>query len=105
MEWNVFYHNWNSRKIETYNVFHHGGFLKDVEKYLKKCESREEFAEELRRSLLYYFWSKSEWEILVGPWIGSWKDKTEKVDVYQQVMMNWDKFLDYVWKEGGRSND
>lgn len=101
MEWNVFYHNWNSRKIDTYNVFHHAGFLKDVEKYLKKCESREAFAEELRRSLLYYFLSRCEWEVLICPWIDSSKDKPKKVDVYQQVMLNWDKFLDYVWSYKG----
>ena len=63
----------------------------------KKHKTKEAFAEALRRSLMYYFWSKCEWEVLISPWCGSKKNETIKVDVYWQVMNNWDHFLDYVW--------
>ena len=103
MEWYVFYHNFNGRRIEKYNIFEHGGFRKDVVNYLKKYEERVEFAVALKRSLMFYFWSKSEWELLVSPWSGGVKVKAIKIDVYDQVMLNWDVFVDYVWsKKGGK---
>lgn len=45
----------------------------------------------------YYFWSKCEWEIIICPWVGKADDI--KIDVYDQLMLNWDKFVDYVWSE------
>ena len=94
--WNVIYHNINGQRIETFNVFKHGGFIADIEKDLKRCSSKEEFAEPLRRSLFYYFGSKTEWEIIISPWCGGKDCKDVKIDVYRQVMNNWDIFLDYV---------
>lgn len=101
MKWNVFYHNWNSNKIEAFNVFGHSSFKKEVMECLKKYEDRDEFAEQMRRSLFYYFCSKCEWEIVISPWVGGDKNTPEKIDVYRQVMMNWDTFLDYVWQQRG----
>ena len=95
--WNVIYHNMNGQRIETFNVFKHGHFVADVEKALKRCATKEEFAEPLRRSLSYYYWSKSEWEVIVAPWCGGRDTKDIKMDVYWQIMNNWDIFLDYVW--------
>ena len=95
--WNVIYHSVNEDKIKTFNVFNHGGFRENLKKLYKKYPEKEEFAEELRRSLMYYFWCKCEWEIIIGPWCGSRDTKEIKVDVYWQVMNNWEIFLDYVW--------
>ena len=97
MKWVVYYHEFNGDKIKVFNIFDHSGFATDVKKYLKKYEVKEEFAEQLRRSLFYYFCSKCEWEILISAWVGSRDSKPIKVDVYEQVMNNWDVFLDYVW--------
>ena len=97
MKWIVFYHNINADRVETCNVFDHGGFSKEVLAYLKKCKTKEDFAVELRRSLFYYFGSKCEWEILISPWCGSRNQTAIKVDVYHQVMNNWGVFVDYVW--------
>lgn len=63
--WNVIYENINSRSIETFNVFDHGRFVEDIKKHFKTCETKELFADHLRRSVMYYFWSKCEWEVLV----------------------------------------
>lgn len=97
MKWIVFYHNINADRIETFNVFDHAGFSKDVLSHLEKHRTREGFAEALRRSLFYYFGSKCEWEVLISPWVGSRNQTAIKVDVYHQVMNNWDVFVDYVW--------
>lgn len=94
MEWNVIYSNFNSKKIETYNVFKHSGFLNDIVKGAKKCKSKDEFVDYLRTSLLYYYWAKAEWEVVVKSWVGT--DDAKKIDVYYQVMNNWHIFSEYV---------
>ena len=45
---------------------------------------------------MYWFWSKCEHEIIISSW--PYTDKAAaKIDIYQQVMMNWDIFLEYTW--------
>lgn len=126
LEWNVFREDWNSKKIETFNIFNHSRFYEDVKKHLKKCENKEKFAEELRKSLAWCYWSKCEWETVITSFpvritkeeIGrlnkEFKADTEryghepysiwisptvgkKVDIYEQVRLNWGVFVDYVW--------
>lgn len=63
----------------------------------KKYKDKTVFVEELRRSLFYYFCSKCEWEVIIAPWCGGKGTEDIKVDVYWQVMNNWEIFLDYVW--------
>ena len=97
MEWNVYYYNINSKEIKTFNIFNHSSFNQDVEKYLKKYKDKDEFADKLKSSLIYYFWSKAEWEIIISPWCYGGNTEDIKVDVYEQVMNNWDIFVNYVW--------
>lgn len=98
MEWNVFVCNVNKQKIETYNVFEHSSFSEYVSEHLKECKTKEEFAERLKSELRYYFGFKAEWEVLVSPWVGGDREKdTIKIDVFDQVMSNWEIFVDYVW--------
>lgn len=94
MEWNVIRSDFNSRKIETFNIFRHGGFSRDIANEAKKCKSKDEFLKRLRGSLMYYFWCKCEWEVIVGDLIDG--DAKRKIDVYWQVMNNWHIFSEYV---------
>ena len=99
LSWLVWYYNFNAQKIEQYDVFRHGGFLRECRDAAGKYgEDRAAFEEEIRRSLLYYYWSKCEWEIILSGWPPS-RDGQEarKVDVYSQVMINRELFMDYVW--------
>ena len=50
--------------------------------------------------LLYYFWAKSEWEIIISAWIRADVTKPIKIDVFDQVMMNWEQFCKYTWDHG-----
>lgn len=137
--WNVYYGNFNKREIQTFNVFNHGAFYDSCVKAKKKFkEDREGFAEEVRSSLMYYFWSKCEWEIVLTHWpdgelyqlqqdttLGTLRELFDygdtyewmrperevtikvypkdyvkqplKIDVYEQVMNNWDIFIEYLW--------
>lgn len=85
--------------ITTFNVFDHCGFYEEVKKFLRQCKDRASFAEEVKRSLKYYFWSKCEWEIIIGPWSGGRNTEKIKVDVCWQVLNNWDHFVDYLWSK------
>jgi len=97
--WNVIYHDSNAQIITTFNVFDHCGFYEEVKKFLRQCKDRASFAEEVKRSLKYYFWSKCEWEIIIGPWSGGRNTEKIKVDVCWQVLNNWDHFVDYLWSK------
>ena len=100
MKWFVFVESVNRKEIYEMNVFDHGGFTADLEKFLKKRPTREELSEELRHITMYYFWSKCEWEVLLTSWVHGGRDDApeRKIDVYDQLKMNWDHFVDYVWQ-------
>ena len=70
LEWNVYISNFNGKRIEKYNVFDHLGFLDDLKKAARKYRDREreQFEDQMRRDLMYYFWSKCEWEIILSHW-------------------------------------
>ncbi len=95
--WNVICIGDNRQNIEVYNIFEHGRFWNDVKEAAKKYETKREFAEQLRRDLQYYFWSKCEWEMVVNSLFCKSVDEGKKIDVYWQVRNNWDIFVDYTW--------
>ena len=126
LKWNVFYHDINKQKITTFNIFNHWKFSEDVQKSLEKYKNKDEFAEQLRRDLQYYFWSKCEYETVITSWppyidtkeldrlndertehrekylrepfhLNVRLDTGSKIDIYEQVMNNFDIFVDYVW--------
>ena len=96
MKWNVIVEDFNSRKIVLYDIFTHSGFKKDVLDADKKCETNEEFLDKVKDSLSYYFWAKCEYEVFVESLFVSTLDKKRKIDAYEQVMMNWDVFANYL---------
>lgn len=102
-EFKVLVFNINKQKIELYNVFNHYHFNRQVEILLNLKENltREEFSKMLREQAMYYFWSKAEWEVLVTPWCGcrDTEKSTIKIDVYDQLIANWEVFIDYVLGE------
>lgn len=138
MTWNVYNYNFNAHKIETFNIFRHGSFREYAYKALKNCKDKAEFTKAIRGELSYYFWSKSEYGLIVKltkdnkvflyPWCGSSHPEAEKIevtdetnfdwlsfakehidkqrytneakiDIYDQVMFQFDEFINYMWNE------
>ena len=128
LEWNVYYEDINAKTIRPLNVFQHHGFREDVEETMKKSLTYEKFSHEIKRSAQYYFWSKSEYEVVITSWppyieteeellrlINEKANKFllgqstkylnirpvvgEKIDIFDQLMLHWDRFIDYLWKE------
>lgn len=99
LEWNVLYYDINRNEISTYNIFRHSGFNKYVKEAFEKCKTKEEFAEILRRELMYYFWSKVEWELIIEldednhifliPWCGCRNPEEIKIDVTNDTSFDW----------------
>ena len=96
IEWYVYYHDSNAQKIIKWNVFNHGTFTKEMNEIKKKTSTKEEFAEKLDHMMRYYFLSKCEYEVIISPWVGRADDV--KIDIYDQIHMNWNVFVDYVYE-------
>ena len=96
--WEVYIENINKRQIELYNIFKHGGFKADlINIYKEEKDNKDNFLDRVRRSLMYYYWSKCEWEIILSDWPPSKKFNDKKISVYDQIMPNWHVFSEYIW--------
>lgn len=85
---NIFDYNWVFNKY-LYKVKKQYGALRG-----KHCDYKL-FADGVRRELQCYFWARSQYEIILSGWIK--KVDEYKLDVYTQVMLNWDRFIEYLW--------
>lgn len=125
MTWNVYYYNPNIDKVEIKNLFNMGiTFNKDFEVLRKQVlkgdiATKEEFAEKLNSIIQYTYWARREYEIAISDLCWTYSDATDemklrwykqycktavKVDIYSQIKMNWDIFVDYVWNEVKRND-
>ena len=100
MEWYVLNYNFNLKKIEPINIFNYGNLLEEIKEiykeYIERKEDIEFFENKINSQLLYYFWSKREYEISVGDLFEKDLEKYEKIDVYYQVKMNFKVFIEYL---------
>ena len=129
MKWNVILQDDITGDFKPYNIFEHTDFRLSIERLLEKRYNKELFLKELDQECHYFFWEKVEWEIVFTTWppyidereidriiseyyinrtseqqlpeqiqvnISNW----HKIDVYSQLRANWERFADYVWREG-----
>lgn len=92
-------YDFNSRQIKPYNAL--AGWEEDIKKARKqkKFSTKEEFKNWLDGQFQYYYWSKSECEILVGGLHIRDEKELEKIDIYYQLKPNLDIITDYIIKE------
>ena len=94
LEWNVLAYNFNTNEIINYNIFS-GHFFTELKHENPKTYI--ELKEFIKKWARYYYWSRTEHEILVG---GLFKNcKFEKIDIFRQIEMNLDRITEYVNKE------
>ena len=100
LKWIVILPN-QTYNITTYNIFNNLSFtggLMDLKARFKKDNSIV-LKEQIQRLLKYSFWSKAEYEIIIK---SLFEKEEHKIDVYEQVMLNYDVFYDYLmnnWKQ------
>ena len=101
LKWFVFVEDINSKLIKVYNIFEHKDFMEDCndawENYKNKHHDFSRYQEDIDGILMYYFWCKCEWEIILSNFPPSDSFQKKKIDVYQQVKINWKKFMDYLF--------
>ena len=96
--WNVYHYSQTTRKIEVWNIFHSLKFGERIERLIKKKHEKEAFAEKVKGELMYCFLTKYEYEITVCKYPRPETDAEDlRVDVFDQVMLNFDAFIDYLY--------
>lgn len=98
MEWYVYIYDINSRTMRKHNVL--AGREETIRRYKKESKSIEEFSKLLRSEMMAYYWSRCEWEILISNWCGGDRSEEKKIDVFDQLQLNWDVFVWYCWNNG-----
>ena len=111
LSWLVTYHDCNADKIKYYDVLkHREDFIKKLK---KKCATKEEFAEKMRRECMWSYWSKAEWEMIIeiddsgrvwlSPWVGCREPDKVRVDVTDRTDFDWHRFAeDHILNKGWR---
>lgn len=117
LSWFVFRYDINTNCIEQYDVFIHRKFTEEVMQALQQQHEYDVFSEKMKSIAMYYFWCKCEYEIVITSFpsyvnadeidrIIKYKNRkrfdisldcAEKIDIFQQLMMNWKQFVCYVW--------
>lgn len=97
LKWNVLHEDFNTRKIEPYNILGYSfaeTLAKDIRKY--KIENREQLKDHLKKEFMYHYWSKAEFEIVVGGVFSKCPDDYNKIDIWDQILLNFDNIIDYI---------
>lgn len=97
LEWNVFIHDFNSDKIIKYNVLYN--VAEKLHKAVKKGQVNDKatLKEWLKNELMYHYWSRCEYEILVSGLFSKANDF--KMDAWDQIEINLDNVVEYVnWR-------
>ena len=75
-----------------------------IKKLKKQCSTKEEFADAIRREMMWQYWSRCEYELIIeidednriwiGPWIGSCHPEEVKIDVTDDTDFDWRGFAE-----------
>ena len=104
--WKALLFDINSKKLEEYDVLkYREKLVKDLK---KKYLTKEEFAEHLNRDLMWQFWSRCEYEMIlyldegrvfVKPWAGISDPEKHAVDITDRTDLNWTTFAEKMLKD------
>ena len=113
LSWFVTYYDCNADKIEYRDILkYREDFIKKLK---KKCATKEEFAEKMRGEMMYHFWSRAEWEVIIeigdngrvwlSPWVGCREPEKVRTDVTDRTDFDWRGFAEYHilnrgWRDG-----
>ena len=128
MKWNVVFEDYETGKLKLYNVFDDIGYRLDVEEIMKQKYDKKQFLYKMDCITWFHFGSKVEWEFFYyrSPILISAEEikriadeyqrrlesgenalddikvhpkKWRRIDVNQQLHINWEHFTNYVWNE------
>ena len=103
MGWICQHFDCNAQVIKNYDVLKYRE--RAIKQMKKKSNTKEEFASLLKREMMYYYWSKCEWElimhptddgrIILSPWVGCREPEKVSVDVTDREDFDWKGFARY----------
>lgn len=109
LTWLVTYYDCNADKIKYYNILkYREDFIKKLK---KKCNTKEEFSEKMRQEMMWAYWSKCEWELIIevddnnriwlSPWVGCRNPENVRIDVTDREDFDWRNFAeDHILNKG-----
>ena len=101
LSWKVKIFDCNAQKIKDYDILK--GHYKDfVKKLKKKCTTKEEFSEAMNREMMWMFWARAEWELILEldedghiwlePWVGCREPEAVRIDITENTDFDWQGF-------------
>lgn len=108
LSWKVKNYFCNSNKVWDYDVLQ---YREDqIKKLKKKCATKDEFSEAMRREMMWQYWSRCEYEVIVEidennriwlkPWVGCLNPDEVKIDVTDDESFDWKSFAEeYIGKQ------
>lgn len=100
MSWLVKNFDCNAQKIKDYDVLKYRE--DDIKKLKKKCATKEEFANKLRTEMMFRYWSKCEYELIIRltedgrvilrPWCGCYYPDKVEINVTDDTSFDWKGF-------------
>ena len=126
LSWKVFWEDFNKREIVYYDIFKNGYWEEKAKELKKKHPNFGQWTTAFRIQLMSQYWSRSEYEVIITSWPPYietkeldrlcqereerekvWGSKilrinprlttTRKIDIFEQLDMNWEVFTNYVW--------
>ena len=105
LKWYAVMHDFNKNELTYTNVLGE----RFSEEILKRIKSKKDYfriydyeslKEQVRQYLMYYYWSKSEYEVLVTGLHSKMDEKDiHKIDIWYQLEPNLDRICEYIINE------
>ena len=101
MTWICQHFDCNKQVIEDYDVLKY--FEDSIKKLKKKHPHKDHFANALRSQMMYRYWSRCEYELIIEiednriyliPWSGCYYPEQVKVDVTDRTDFDWKGFVE-----------
>jgi hypothetical protein len=102
LTWKTKRYDCNSNKIYDYDILKYRE--PQIKEFKKKCATKEEFAEKMRREMMWSYWSKAEHELIIEidennriwlkPWVGCRNPEDVRIDVTDDESFDWRGFAE-----------
>ena len=96
LKWYALYWDSNEKALKTTNVVHEA-LIDEVKKAIKKGYDYVTIRNIVKSYLVWRYWSKSEWEVIVSPLFTRNAEEDEvKIDIWTQLEPNLDVITEYL---------
>lgn len=97
LEFYAFYWDWNSQELNRTNVLS-SELKEEIYKKIKngKIQNRQDLYNCVDSYLMWRYWCKAEYEVMIGDLFEKDFSKYQKVDIYYQLKPNINIIVDYI---------